>query len=207
MPYIWINPVVDKMYEPKALAEFLTAHGYKRIQASVDWLTVVKEKYRQAVAQSEHPVMDMRCPATKTLLDETGVADMVTIPDIKPILIHCGEECSNGPEWEDMEIVIVTPCQALADMGNALELKDTYFVPWNQFVEMQGDEPERIQPEESPIPPGFFAGMDIKVSSVTGEEEIRNYLNAGVPKEVQLVEMLFCKEGCHNGDGIKRCKS
>jgi len=207
MPYIWINPVVDRMYEPKALEEFLTTHGYKRIHASVDWFSIVKEKYRQAVAQSELPVMDMRCPATKALLEETGVTDVVTIPDIKPILIHCGEECSKDAVWSDREKVIVTPCQALADMGNALELTNTHFIPWNRFVEMQGDEPERMQPKESPIPPGYFAGLGIEVASITGEEEIRNYLNAGVPKEVQLVEMLFCKEGCHNGDGIKGCRS
>ena len=207
MPVIWINPVVDKMYEPQVLEEFLTTHGYKRIHASVDWLSVVKEKYRQALAGANRPVMDMRCPATRALLDECGVTDAVTIPDIKPILIHCGEECSEEVLWQDEEKVIATPCQALADMGNALKLRNTRFIPWNQFVEMQGEEPERVQPKESPIPPGFFSEFEGKVDSVTGEEEIRNYLKAGILKETQLVEMLFCKEGCHNGDGIKGCKN
>ena len=207
MPYIWINPVVDKMYEPKALEEFLITHGYTRIQASVDWLTVVKEKYRQAVAVAERPVMDMRCPATRALLEEMGVTDAVTIPDIKPILIHCSEECSSEPGWGDREKVIVTPCQALADMGNGLELPNTHFIPWNGFVEMLGDEPERVQPKESPIPPGYFDGLGIEVASVSGEEEIRNYLSGGVREGVQLVELLFCKDGCHNGDGIKGCRS
>ena len=205
MPFIWINPVVDKMYEPKALEEFLTAHGYKRIHASTDWLSIVKEKYWQEVAGANRPVMDMRCPATRALLDESGVADAVTLPDIKPILIHCGEECSNDVSWQDEEKVIATPCRALADMGNALKLCNTRFIPWNQFVEMQGEEPERVQPKESLIPPGFFEGLDVKTDSITGEDEIRHYLKTGIPKEVQLVEMLFCKEGCHNGDGIRGC--
>ena len=207
MPYIWINPVVDKMYDQKALEEFLAAHGYQRVHASVDWHSVVKEKYRQVVADSDRPVMDMRCPATRALLYETGVTDVVMIPDIKPILIHCGVECSKEPLWSDREKVIVTPCQALADMGNGLELPNTHFIPWNGFVELLGDEPERVQPKESPIPPGYFDGLGIEVASVSGEEKIRNYLNAGVPDGVQLVEMLFCKEGCHNGDGIKGCRS
>jgi len=37
---------------------------------------------------------------------------------------------------------------------------------------------------------------------VTGEAEIREYFKDGVPADAELVEMLFCKDGCHNGDGI-----
>lgn len=206
MTYIWINPVTEGMYEPDVLNKFLRQHGYKRFKTSTDWLTIVKEKYRLAVKEASHTVMDMRCPKIKELLDELDISATVTIPEIAPILIHCGQEGSGREDLLDEEKIITTPCQALADMGNALGLKDTWFVPWNRFLETIGDEPMGKPPKESPIPPGFFDDLGLKTVSITGEEEIRNYFKKYEPDEEQLVEMLFCKEGCHNGDGIRTCE-
>ena len=206
MPYVWINPVTNSMYEPEILDEFLQSHGYKRFYTSKDWLTIVKEKYRSAVNASGHTVIDVRCPKIKDLLEEIGITSKVTIPDIKPILIHCGQE---GSELEDLlneEKIITTPCQALADMGNALALEHTWFVPWNKFEESIGCEPMAKALKESPIPPGFFEDMGIKTDSVTGEKEIREYFGKGIPEGVKLVELLYCKDGCHNGDGIRGCR-
>lgn len=211
MAFIWINPVTDSMYETDVLNEFLKRHGYKRLNTSVDWITVVKEKYRTAVEQAEHPVMDVRCPKIKEILDETGGESKITIPSISPILIHCGCECGEREDLRDEEKIITTPCQALADMGNALKLQNTRFVPWNCFVKSLGDKLESIPPKKSPIPPGFFEELGLKTVSVTGEDEIREYFKEDFKKDfmnnVQLVEMLFCKEGCHNGDGMRMCDS
>lgn len=206
MTYIWINPVTEGMYEPDVLNEFLHFHGYEHFTTSRDWLTIVREKYRLAVEQSEHTVMDVRCPKIRDLLDEMEIMEEVTIPEINPILIHCGQEGSSRKDLLDEEKIITTPCQALADMGNALGLKNTWFVPWNRFVSTVGSGPAGISPKKSPIPPGFFAQLGLKTVSVTGEEEIRKYFQNYVPDETQLVEMLFCKEGCHNGDGIRECQ-
>ncbi len=206
MAYIWINPVTDSMYETDVLNEQLRHHGYERFETSIDWLSIVKEKYRLAACQTMNTIMDMRCPKIRELLEEIGVTGNISIPEIKPILIHCGLECSSQEELRGEEKIITTPCQALADMGNSLELKDTRFVPWNQFAKTIGIRPMCLQPKESPIPPGFFDELGLKTVSITGEEEIRNYFEKGVPNEVQLVEMLFCEGGCHNGDGIKRCE-
>lgn len=205
MPYVWINPVTNSMYEPKILDEFLQNHGYRRFHTSVDWLAIVKGKYRLAVHDSEHTVMDMRCPKIKELLEKLDMTANVTVPDIKPILIHCGQEASEEETLKGKEKIITTPCQALADLGNTLGLENTWFVPWNKFIELIGNEPESNIPRTSPIPPGFFDDLGIKTESVTGEEEIKTYFEKGIPDGVQLVEMLYCKDGCHNGDGIKRC--
>lgn len=202
MAYIWINPVTESMYESEVLNEFLRRHGYKRFKTSTDWLAVVKEKYRLAVEQATHTVMDVRCPKCKDVLGELGITSDATIPEIEPILIHCGREVSKQEELRDEEKIITTPCQALADMGNNLGLNDTCFVPWNRFIESLGEGAMEIKPKKSPIPPGFFDEMGLKTVSITGEEEIRNYFKDYAPNQVQLVEMLYCKEGCHNGDGI-----
>lgn len=222
MAYIWINPVTQSMYEPKFLDEFLKKHGYEQIKTTGDWLNVVKEKYRVAVQEANSPVIDMRCPKTKDVLDEVGVVSNVTIPTIEPILIHCAREISEREDMQGEEKIITTPCQALADMGNALKLPNTWFVPWNQFLRTLGGKPTgdifkhnsypdnitiQQSPKESPIPPGFFEELELKTDSVTGEDEIlaylQNHLQKGISEDIQLVEILFCKEGCHNGDGIK----
>lgn len=207
MAYIWINPVTAGMYEPEVLNKFLRENGYERFETSGDWLTIVREKYREAAEQANKTVMDMRCPKVRELLEELGVVSEVTIPEISPILIHCGQEGSGREDLKHEEKIITTPCQALADMGNSLNLENTQFIPWNRFLESIGSEPEGVLPKASPIPPGFFDELGIKTVSVTGEEEIRNYFKNYEPDDVKLVEMLFCKEGCHNGDGIRRCDS
>lgn len=205
MAYIWISPVVDSMYEKDILNEFLNRHGYKRIDVSADWSAIVKEKYRLTVERAPYTVMDMRCPKIKEMLEELDITSGVTIPKIHPILIHCAQEISRREDLLEEEKVITTPCSALADMGNALGLKDTRFVPWNRFVESLGGKLTDIELGKSPIPPGFFTDLNIKTVSVTGEEAIRDYLKKGISDDVQLVEMLFCKEGCHNGDGMRMC--
>jgi len=203
MTYIWINPVVDSMYERENLDRILLAHGYNRMETSGDWISVVKEKYLQEIQKSKTPVMDVRCPKIKELLEETKNNLEITSPDIQPILLHCGIECSEKKEtWED-EKIITTPCRALADMGNALGLKKTTFIPWNRFIESLKVKISQKNLEKSPIPPGFFDTLGVKTASITGENEIKCYLEHGIPEEIQLVEMLFCKDGCHNGDGVR----
>ena len=90
-------------------------------------------------------------------------------------------------------------------MGNALNLDDIRFLPWNRFLQELGDEPEGILPKESPIPLGFFEELGLRTVSISGEENIRKHFENYVPGEVQLLELLYCKNGCHNGDGILGC--
>lgn len=207
MAYIWINPVAESMYDSKALTEFLQKHDYKQVKVTVDWLNIVKEKYCMAVRETDNVVIDMRCPKTKDVLDELGVTSDVTTPVIEPILIHCAREISNRKDLQGEEKVITTPCQTLADMGNALNLSQTTFMPWNRFLLMVGDRPvEDSKLSASPIPPGFFEGLEMQTVSLSGEDEIKAYFQTNFLKDstddAQLVEMLFCKHGCHNGDGI-----
>lgn len=207
MTYIWINPVAESMYESKKLTNFLQKYGYKQVKVTDDWLNIVKEKYQIAVTKaSGRPVMDMRCPKMKQVLDEVGVTCKFTVPEIEPILIHCAREISTRKDLQGEEKLITTPCQVLADMGNALQLSNTSFVPWNRFLENFEDAPVRYKLKESPIPPGFFDSLELKTVSITGENEIQEYFQTRFPKDMQdnveLVEMLFCKYGCHNGDGV-----
>ena len=204
MKYIWINPVTESMYAPADLSAFLQENGYEAVTVSADWVAIVKEKYKTAVAATPNTVMDMRCPKVLDFLKEKALLPEMTIPDIEPILIHCGREISQRKDLRGAEKIITTPCKALADLGNSLALPETTFLPWNEFLRQTGSEPTAISLKESPIPPGFFDGLGFSHCSVTGETEILEQFQNCRSNETDLLELLFCKNGCHNGDGVKK---
>ncbi|MCI5680344.1 MAG: hypothetical protein MR278_10290 [Bacteroidales bacterium] len=204
MKYIWINPVTESMYDPEILSAFLQKKGYETVTVSTDWANIVKGKYQDAVASASLPVVDMRCPKILGLLEKIGIPSSVTIPEIEPILIHCGREISQREDLRGTEKIITTPCKALADMGNALCLPETTFLPWNEFLCITGSTLAAVPPKKSPIPPGFFEDLGFSCRSITGEKEIRE-LFQNQTFETDLLELLFCEDGCHNGDGITGC--
>lgn len=170
-----------------------------------DGLNVVKEKYKTAVEQSEHTVIDMRCPKIRQIAENSAVSEM-TIPGIHPILIHCAQELAGREDLRGSQKMMITPCQALADLGNTLKLKDTEFFAWNQFLARLDDSLNGMQQRESPVPPGFFEGTIEQVISITGEEEIRAYFDHYQPGQAQIAELLLGKNGCHNADGVRMCE-
>lgn len=104
--------------------------------------------------------------------------------------------------FADGEKIITTPCRILADMGNKLELKDTHFVPWNRFLATLG-EPMEPAPDASPIPPGFFKDLPFPVVSKSGRPAIESYVTGNDWKNAKLIELLYCVQGCHRGDGVQ----
>lgn len=202
MKYIWVNPVAAGMYDQTELNKFLSYHGYERFESTINWMEIVREKYFETVKKSDRTVMDMRCPKAVELVKKLDISAEVLFPDIFPILIHCGMEAGVMENLQNEEKVITTPCRALADFGNALGIPKTEFIPWNEFLRRFETAPKATPLEKSPIPPGFFEPLNFKCVSLTGEEEIEKYFAEFQPNKIQLVEMLYCKEGCHNGDGI-----
>ena len=204
MKYVWINPVADRMYEKEVLNQFLIQHGYKRIEIKEDWLLVVREKYKRVVELTDKTVIDVRCPMAAALVKKLAGEEDYEFPKIWPILIHCGYEISRMDVAENgNEILITTPCQALADQGNQLGFSNVRFVPWKVFLDETGSSPENEIPKETPIPLGFFEKLKLSTKSLTGEDEIREYFQSMQKEKADLIEMLYCKGGCHKGDGIR----
>ena len=46
-------------------------------------------------------------------------------------------------------------------------------------------------------------GQAAKVESVSSPEKIRAYVESGSWKQADLLELLYCKDGCHHGDGVQ----
>ena len=203
MTFIWINPVTASLYPADDLNAFLKRNGYQRVEASPHWPETVREKYKRALETTDRTVIDMRCPKIAERIDLHGLRENVTLPAIEPILIHCGREISEREDLRGTEKLITTPCQALADFGNSLGLKETKFLPWNLFLSAFDDAPAASPLESSPIPPGFFAELNCRKISVTEKAHI-DALFRNFPQDTfDLIELLYCKNGCHNGDGIR----
>lgn len=205
MKYIFINPVVDRMYNTDKLNEILQKNGYERVNVTEDWHGIVKEKYKLALEETNLPLLDRRCPMAVQHIKNYIEEKDVVIPPIEPILIHCGIELSERSSLKGKKKIITTPCESLADHGNELQLEDTVFVSWKELVKtLEGELTVRENGlEESPIPLGYFSSLDAKVESLTGEENIEEYFKNEAYKGVDLTEMLYCSGGCNSGDGVQ----
>ena len=204
MAYIFINPVVGNMYKKEELDELLLNNGYSRIEVETDWHKIVKEKYNETLKSTEKILLDQRCPLAIDTISEYISDEDTLIPQIDPILIHCGIELANREDLKGKKKVITTPCESLATYGNKKNLEDTTFISWKEFVKKLNSHDKSMVKmlDESPIPPGYFNSLEAKVSSLSGEENIVSYFKNNLHKKDDLVEMLYCTNGCNNGDGV-----
>ena len=204
MTYIFINPVVDSMYIKKELDELLLRNGYTRVAVKEDWHKIVKEKYNKALKLTGKTILDRRCPLAIDTITEYISDNDTFIPEIDPILIHCGIEIANMEDLRGHQKIITTPCKSLASYGNSKNLKDTTFISWKEFIKhLNKSEDVKVKKlDSSPIPPGYFNNLDAKISSLSGKENIISYFKNNLHKENDLVEMLYCSNGCNNGDGV-----
>ena len=204
MTYIFINPVVDSMYIKKELDELLLRNGYTRVAVKEDWHKIVKEKYNKALKLTGKTILDRRCPLAIDTITEYISDNDTFIPEIDPILIHCGIEIANMEDLRGHQKIITTPCESLASYGNSKNLKDTTFISWKEFIKhLNKSEDVKVKKlDSSPIPPGYFNNLDAKISSLSGKENIISYFKNILHKENDLVEMLYCNNGCNNGDGV-----
>lgn len=203
MNYIWINPVARAMYGYENIKNILEAKGFMCVEAQHDWSGIVREKYGDAVrTKTGGTVVDGRCPKAYQMVKQQFCDKNLRFEDIQPILIHTAIDLSQDERYQKKKKWITTPCQCLADEGNGLHLENTEFMTWREFMRIHHIPLQAVQLQASPIPPGFFAGLPARVNSMTKENVITDYFAAGAYEKDDLVELLYCQNGCHNGDGI-----
>lgn len=201
MRYVFINPVTALMYEPEALNRQLERAGYRRIECRAVWKGIVKARYGKLIGELNCMIADARCPAAVDMLRALQPEGMCIAP-LEPILLCCARELSTRDDLADGDKVITSPCSALADAGNALSLPRTRFATWREFARDANISIEPRALSECPVPPGFFDGLPCTVLSATGREQILR-LVAQAPKHgAGIAELLYCRGGCHNGDGV-----
>ena len=145
-----------------------------------------------------------RCPKIKEYIN----TEYFENADINPILIETALEIyGNLNNKENSILYITTPCSYLRDLGNELKLENTTFITWKDFLKENNiilDSLKKKELNESPIPLGFFDKLKriYKVHSVSGEDAVAEIFKNNIYKDNDLIEALYCSNGCHNGDGV-----
>ena len=199
---VWLNPVVKNIYDFAALKEILQDKGFSVVECEKDHAQSVKNAYKNALAQSEL-IYDSRCPRAVNFIRANFKEQADLISNLNPILIESALELSaklKENEW----LYVTTPCEDLAQLGRGLNLARTTFLTWKSFREQNAINLKMRSIEQSPVPPGFFANLGVKTLSLSSKERIENALSYKFSelKNYQIIELLYCENGCHNGDGL-----
>jgi hypothetical protein len=199
---VWLNPVVKNIYDFAALKEILQEKGFSVVECEKDHVNSVKNAYKNALAQSEL-IYDSRCPRAVNFIRANFKEQADLISNLNPILIESALELSAKLK-EDEWLYVTTPCEDLADLGRGLNLAQTTFLTWKSFREQNEINLEMKRLGASPIPPGFFTNLGVKTLSLSSKEKIENALSYKFSKlkNYQIIELLYCENGCHNGDGL-----
>ncbi|MDR0880196.1 MAG: hypothetical protein LBN09_05755 [Clostridioides sp.] len=208
--YIWINPVAEKMLEKdidlvkKQLVE-------KRYEIAIcePQLDYVRNQYVEFSEKNEGIVLDCRCPEAVELLKRNNTAEKFDIPDIEPILIRTSRVLYDKYVNSDDDILIVTcPCTQLRDHAISVfeGIPNIKFYTWKEFRIDEDITPE-VKFDHSPIPLGFFRESfgEESVIELSDEKEILKGVDEilkSPDQKIKIVEMLYCKDGCNNGNGI-----
>ena len=199
--YIWLNPVVLKMYDQDEVRSHLENLNFEIVACEENHIQIVKNKYEKQYEGCNSLLCDNRCPKAASYVRDHYDNANIAYSTIHPILIHCAEELANRYKEHDAALYIITPCTDLKDQGNKLKMKNTIFQTWTEFCRDHNIMLKSNPIENSPIPPGFFDNIP-NVVSLASKQDIDRYFQEA-KEEKRLVEMLYCQGGCHNGDGVK----
>ena len=199
---VWLNPVVKSIYDFAALKEILQNKGFSVMECEKDHVQSVKNAYKNSLAQKEL-ILDSRCPRAVNLVRANFKEHAALISNLNPILIESAIELSSKLK-EDERLYVTTPCEELAELGRGLNLEQTTFLTWRSFREQNAINLKTRNIEQSPIPLGFFTNLGVKTLSLSSKEKIENALSYKFSelKNYQIIELLYCENGCHNGDGL-----
>ena len=199
---VWLNPVVKSIYELAALKKSLQDKGFSVMECEKDHANSVKNAYKNSLAQKKL-IFDSRCPRAANFIRANFKEQAALISNLNPILIESALELSaklKDGEW----LYVTTPCEDLAELGRRLNLARTTFLTWKSFREQNAINLKMRSIEQSPIPLGFFTNLGVKTLSLGNKEKIQNTLSYKFSelKNYQIIELLYCENGCHNGDGL-----
>jgi hypothetical protein len=199
---VWLNPVVKNIYDFAALKEILQNKGFGVMECEKDHVQSVKNAYKNSLSQKEL-IFDSRCPRAVNFIRANFKEHAALISNLNPILIESATELSAKLK-EDEWLYVTTPCEDLAELGRGLNLARTTFLTWKSFKEQNEINLEMKRLEASPVPPGFFTNLGVKTLSLGSKEKIENTLSYKFSelKNYQIIELLYCENGCHNGDGL-----
>jgi hypothetical protein len=208
--YIWLNPIVEAMLHEtgNVAGRVLEEKGYSIISC-ISGAPRIHEAYRYYVKNAVNkPVIDARCPKITALIEKRYPQLEGNIAPIPPILIACTEELYKKyiePDSEAATLTVIAPCSWLVGKGISVWGAKVRFHTWREFS-CENGLGEYPQLQVSPVPPGFFKGLNLQVLEANGSQSAETLLELAytglLPQGTSLLELLYCEGGCHRGDGF-----
>lgn len=211
--YVLLNPMIAKMAQKAypALLEIIKDKGYIPLECVGGDKSVLEEYGQLLLKTGKRPVIDSRCPTIVKMVREKFPDAAEHLAPIRPILVACIQDLYESyikPDLKSASLTVVTPC--LAMNGYAAELcgDKIRFVTWRQFASEVGLHQGCPRSSSSPIPLGFFDALGVRIKKASGEIPTLNLLhglfdsNRGQEQGIDLLELLYCEDGCCNGDGL-----
>jgi hypothetical protein len=209
--FVWLNPIVETMVaaDKDRVVHILGQKGYTVVSCETG-APKIREAYRRYLQEEATiPIIDARCPKITALIKDRYPALCAYIAPIPPILVACAQDLFSKyiePNAVRATLTIVAPCYALVSAGQCVFGNSIRFVTWRQFEREVDFGKKYARLDASPVPPGFFKDLENKVAEASGSEDIERLLitvsSGMLSPSVNLLEMLYCGGGCHNGDGI-----
>lgn len=210
--YIWLNPVVLQMTEPKERRRILLKLGLEELNCRENHIEAVRSAYRNAAKLEQereqrggaHRLLcDIRCPMAAELVKKRFSQAEVVFPKTLPILVQSAAELSARLACEpDAQLTVIAPCEALCVLGRMQGYPRTEFLTWKTFCGRYDLHPRMRRQRQSPIPPGFFAGCARRVVSLDSRDKILQFFSAHREGEADLAELLYCCGGCHQSEDM-----
>lgn len=203
-----LNPVIQRILNEQdyqSLLDRIKNRCGHLVADSTPGITEVKKLYQKWLARSDKfPVIDSRCPAIIKMIKNEFPGLIELLAPIDPILITGAKMRLEEFKNEADILSIVSPCRSFIvdfELDNKLKFAKTLIVPWRMFkVSVDFFAPQK-KIENSPVPLGFFDNLGVKVYSASGKENCKKLLK-NYPTDAELLELLWCEGGCHNGDGL-----
>lgn len=198
LSYLFINPVIWAKINHEALKEAVKKAGYTLVYTEHDHIQDIQNDYANLRKKTQLPILDIRCPAAvEEALKHQPQGLMV--PEFYPILIRSALELYERYIKHSLaSLTVITPCQSLKNLGNSLQKPRLIFRTWRELKEIHSLLLKEKELANSPIPPNFFKIKDKVV--LDGQKEIAHYFKQA--HRDTIIEMLFCDQGCHHGDGV-----
>lgn len=204
--YIWLNPVTTTSLEKSYIdyKKLLKDEGFIYVSIDSSLINSVREDYVRYCTYNNKTIIDSRCPKAIEVIKKEYPYLCKNIAPIDPIFINCAKYLFKKWVANDSNAILfmIAPCTSLCNHGNALFKNDVIFLTWLDFCKKNNID-INLTPQKTPIPLGFFDNTNLNVLKLTGKSNIINNINKVMTNDTQdLIEILYCKDGCHNGDGI-----
>lgn len=204
-----LNPVIEGLlgdnYQ-ELITELEGSGAY--VGDSKKGISVVRELYGKRVDSTSTLVIDSRCPSVVDIVRREFEDLTCHLVSINPILITGAliayEECRAKHKDEEIDLIVVTPCNALANYDLEQLPSGTRLITWSNFVRERKLHYSTEVLDESPVPLGFFGSLEVEVVGASGEKEVRRTLGdfGNIALDCGILELLYCNGGCHRGDGL-----